>query len=294
LKGATLTWTKHIFCLLVFAFYSLGAQAGLLAAGEPRSFIFTSPGHYSDKPITVYYYKPKNASADSKLLFAIHGVERMGSRARDNWIDAAEKYGFIVVAPEFDSEHFPNKLFQMGGMENKDPAAWSFQIIENLFEKIRNEESLTTPAYMLFGHSAGAQYVHRFVLMMEKPRLSTAVAANAGAYTIPAYSNSRYPWALDERLTAQPRLKEVFARRLVILLGESDTKTSGGNLPSSQEAIAQGQNRLERGKNFYSKAQSQAQELKATLNWQLTTVPGVGHDSARMSKAAARILFDAP
>ena len=288
-----MTWTKQIFCLLAFAFYSLSAQAGLLAASGSQSFIFTSPGHYSDAPITVYYYKPKNATIYSKLLFAIHGVERKGSRARDNWIDAADKYGFIVVAPEFDSTHFPNRLFQMGGMENNDPAAWSFQIIENLFEKIRDDEGLTTPTYMLFGHSAGAQYVHRFVLMMEKPRLSNAVAANAGAYTIPAYADSKYPWALDERLTARLRLKQVFGRKLVIMLGEADTKT-GGNLPSSREAMGQGANRFERGKNFYAKAQSQAQELDTALNWRLVTVPGVGHDSGKMSKAAAKVLFETP
>lgn len=283
----------QIFCLLVFAFHAVAAFAEVLAVGQPRSFSFAAQGHFADKPITVYYYKPKSATVDSKLLFAIHGVERKGGRARDNWIEAADKYGFIVIAPEFDREHFPNSLFQMGGMENKDPAGWSFQIIENLFDKIRNDEGLTTPTYMLFGHSAGAQFVHRFVLMMDQPRLSNAVAANAGAYTIPTYANAQHPWALDEKLTARPRLKQVFARKLLILLGEADTKT-GGNLPSSREAMAQGVNRFERGKNFYAKANTQAQELETALNWRLVTVPGVGHDAGKMSQAAAKVLFETP
>ncbi len=293
-----LKWMRHVFFLLACAVYSASALAGMLAIGESKSFTFTAHGPYSDKPITVHYYRPRNATAESKLLFSIHGVERSGSHARDNWIAAADKHGFIVLAPEFDNERFPNRLFQMGGMENKDPAGWSFQIIENLFDKIRNEEGLKTPAYMLFGHSAGAQYVHRFVLMMDKPRLSVAVAANAGAYTVPAYpgalSDSRFPWALDERSTNRTKLQEVFARRLIILLSEEDTKTEGGNLPTSREAMAQGPNRLERGKNFYAKAKLQAQELDTPLNWRLVTVPGVGHHSGKMSKAAVKFLFEKP
>ena len=40
------------------------------------------------------------------------------------------------------------------------------------------------------------------------------------------------------------------------------------------------------------KAQAEAQKLGTPLGWERVTVPGVGHDSRRMSQAAARLLFE--
>jgi pimeloyl-ACP methyl ester carboxylesterase len=267
-----------------------------LLGGEAQSFVFTPPGHFSDKPITVHYYKPANATAQSEVLIAIHGAERSASRARDNWIKAARRSSFIVLAPEFDAERFSERLFQLGGMERTDHADWTFQLIEDLFDKVRSEEGLSTGTYKLFGHSAGGQFVHRFVLMMPRPRLSAAVAANSGSYTWAAYPRSthdiKFPFALDKRVTDQDQLKAAFGQNLVILLGEDDIHTVAANFPRSKVAMAEGATRLERGKNFCAGAQTQAQALALPLNWKCITVPNVGHDSARMSKAAAAILFD--
>jgi len=134
---------------------------------------------------------------------SLHGVDRSGSRARDHWISAADKYGLIVLAPELDERNYPERYFQFGGMESKDQNDWSFGIIEDIFEKIRLEEDLKTNSYILFGHSAGAQFTQRFALMMEHARFSVAVAANAGAYTMPEYSTSifgpSFPWILSDK-----------------------------------------------------------------------------------------------
>jgi len=293
-----MTTTIKIHVNSVLAFLLAGAAtlafAGSLVSGVPQSFVFSAPGTYANKPITVYYYKPQNAPADAKILFSIHGVERSGSRARDNWIAASEKYGVIVFAPEFDDARFPMRLFQMGGMEEENPSDWSFQIIENLFDKIRSDEGLTAPSYYLFGHSAGGQFVHRYVLMMNKPRINMAVAANSGTYTFPSFPASlfgpRFPWVLDDHRIDRAALKERFGRNLMVLLGEEDVKTAG-EFPRSPQAMAQGGTRLERGRNFCQEATLQAHELGADLRWRCVVVPGIGHNSSKMSQAAAKIMF---
>ena len=43
----------------------------------------------------------------------------------------------------------------------------------------------TSADYYLFGHSAGAQFVHRLLLMVPDGRYAALVAANAGWYTVP-------------------------------------------------------------------------------------------------------------
>jgi len=67
-------------------------------------------------------------------VIAIHGVERCGRRARDNWVAAADKHDLLILAPEFDAAGYPDRSFQFGGMENRDSAAWTFGIVEALFD----------------------------------------------------------------------------------------------------------------------------------------------------------------
>jgi hypothetical protein len=282
-----------LFCALLLQ--ACLTWAGGMAAGEPQSFVFTDKGYFADKPVTVHYYKARSAGPDARVMMVIHGMERQGSRMRDNWMPFAEKNKLIVLAPEFDEARFSSRLFNMGGIETRDRSKWSFQIIEHLFDFVRTDEGLTAPDYLLFGHSAGGQFVHRFMLLTEAPRVSVAVAANAGSYTMPRYPglvDDKFPYALDESIVSPDKLKQVFSRRLVVLLGEADTQTDAANLPKARQATAQGVNRFERGTNFFTQAQAQAQKMGAPFAWERVTVPGVGHDSRRMSQAAARLLFE--
>ena len=286
---------KRVVIFFVLLLQACLAWAGGLVAGEPQRFVFTDKGYFSDKPVTVYYYKARSAGPDARVMMVIHGMERDAPRMRDNWIPFAEKNRLIVLAPEFDAARFPSRLFNMGGIENRDRSQWSFQIIEHLFDVVRTDEGLTTPDYLLFGHSAGAQFVHRFMLLTEAPRVSVAVAANAGSYTLPVYpgpAGDKFPYALDATIVSPDKLKQVFARKLVVLLGEADTRTDAANLPKARQATAQGANRFERGTNFFAQATAQAQKLETPLAWERITVPGVGHDARGMSKAAGRILFE--
>ncbi len=270
------------------------AHAAPLAAGASESFVFSDTGHFAGKPVTVHYYKAKSAGPDARVLIAIHGMERQGARMRDNWKPFAEKHGLIVLAPEFDAARFPSRVFNMGNLGERDREHWSFGIVEHLFESVREAEKLATPDYMLFGHSAGAQFVHRFMLFTRAPRVSVAVAANAGSFTLPHYpgpADDAFPYSLDERLVSPDQLRQVFARRLIVLLGEADTDTDAANLPSARQALAQGANRLERGRHFFAVAQAGAQKAGVPLAWQLSTVPGVGHNSREMSRAAAQLIL---
>ncbi len=283
-----------LLLLLPFA----NAGAGSLLVGEPHDFVFTASGHFADKPVKVHYYKAKSAGLNAQVLVAMHGVERNGKGARDTWMAFAEKHQLIVLAPELDAVNYPTKLFQMAGMADTDRSHWVFTIIEQLFQQVRGDEGLANPSYTLFGHSAGAQFAHRFALMMPHSHASTVVAANAGSYMAPAYTESfrdlGYPWALNEQVLGVSELKATLSRKLIVLLGEADTQTGAPDFPKSREAAQFGDNRLERGKNFYAKAKAQADKLGTPLAWELHTVPGVGHNSRAMAKAAAELLFPKP
>jgi len=285
-------------CVVLLMLISTSVAAGPLLTGQPQSFIFIDKGYFADKPVTVHYYKSRSAGPDATVLFSIHGVERNGKRARENWMEFAEQNQLIILAPEFDQARFPHRLFQLGGIESSDSQKWTFALIEKMFEVVRSEEQLRTTSYLLFGHSAGAQFVHRLVLMADTPHLLAAVSANAGSYTLPVYPVSPrdpvFPWTLSDERLDTTRLGAALRRNLTVLLGENDSATDSPTLPQQPEAMTQGTSRLERGKLFYALAQSQAHRLKVSFQWQLATVPGVGHDSRAMSRAAAGLLFKSP
>ena len=64
---------------------------------------------------------------------------------------------------------------------------WSFGVIERVFDCVKNALGLNAESYGFYGHSAGSQFVHRFLYFMPENRAHLIVAANAGWYTMPTF-----------------------------------------------------------------------------------------------------------
>jgi poly(3-hydroxybutyrate) depolymerase len=285
---------RALACLLMLALAATLDHGEALAPGK-GSFLFRDTQGNPDKPITVWFYRPARQDADVKVVFVMHGTDRNGETYRDHWARYAQQQGFLLLVPEFSRRDFSEDDYQFGGVKNADVEMWTFSVIEHLFDQVRAGESLATNRYFLYGHSAGAQFVHRYMLFMPHPRVALAISANAGSYTLPVYpawTEPHFPWTLDKSLVGEDQLKSVFARRLVVLLGEEDTDPNHKHLPKSPQARAQGANRLERGNNFYRRAQAEAARQGAAFNWALKTVPGVGHSDSGMAKAAVRYIAE--
>ncbi|HJV87669.1 MAG TPA: hypothetical protein VJ698_19525 [Noviherbaspirillum sp.] len=248
----------------------------------------TVPG----KQIPVWYYKPAGIDANARVMFVMHGADRRADQYRDAWVGFAKKYKLFVVVPEFAEKDFTIDEYQFGNVTDPRRERWNFWIIEHLFDELRRREGIASEKYYLFGHSAGAQFVHRFMIFMPAPRVRMAFAANAGSYTLPVYANSAFPMALDRARVDEAQLAAAFSRRLVVMLGEEDIDPNSEGLPTSPEAMAQGRNRYERGVHFFRLAQRQAVQQHALLRWKLVSVPRVGHSNGEMAEAALHYLFD--
>ena len=280
---------KAVLLLTVFAAATCWAESLPVGKG---SFQFQDTKGNPDKPITVWFYRPATLNASSKVVFVMHGVGRNGEEYRDHWARYAEQYGFLLLVPEFSERSYSTDDYQFGGVKNPNVEKWTFSAIEHLFDSVKADEALSAGSYYLYGHSAGAQFVHRYMLFMPSPRVALAISANAGSYTLPVYpswTQPGFPWSLDKALISEDRLRSVFARNLLVLLGEEDTDSNHKHLPRSREAKAQGDNRLDRGRNFYQLAKDHAAKLGTPFNWSLQTVPGVAHSDSGMAKAA--VLF---
>lgn len=260
-------------------------------------FVFIDTQGNADKPIHVWLYQPEKFTADSPIVFVMHGTLRNGETYREPWMPLAEQAGALVVVPEFSLEHYRDTAsYQFGNMRTKqgEPIAeskWTFAAIEHLFDDLKQRTGSRRERYLLFGHSAGAQFVHRMVLFQGNNRIALAVTANAGSYTLPDFA-IKFPYGLQNSPMTDERLKAALSAPMLVLLGEKDTNENDKHLPKNTEAMAQGQNRLARGHHFYQSAEAASQRLHIPLRWKKVIVPGVGHDNSKMAPVAAKAMFE--
>lgn len=276
-------------------------QAGALTALSQRtgrrrdSFQFTG---WAGPALPVLTYTPDPAAADLPLVIIMHGQRRNAADYRNEWINAARTHGFAIAAPEFSRSDFPRSThYNLGNRLDAEghavpPELWSFSAIEPLFDAVRAHLGLTCQTYAIYGHSAGAQFVHRFLALTEAPRVHAAVSANAGWYTRPDLLTA-WPFGLGGTGMTEADLVRWLARPMTVLLGTADTAQTS-SLNQTPEAMAQGPHRLARGLSFMEAGLAAAQARGAAFNWRLVYATGVSHDNSRMAEFAAYDLFANP
>jgi poly(3-hydroxybutyrate) depolymerase len=248
----------------------------------------------TDKILNVWYYKPDNFTPRTPIVIVLHGSERKANVFRDTWMPHAKTKDFMLLAPEFSLENFPgNYTYNLGNHMTADKharpkAEWSFMIIERIFDDfIKLQEKSDAQKYYLYGHSAGAQFVHRLMLFVPEARVKLAISANAGYYIIPDFSVT-WPYGLDKTNLDKDSVCQYFSKPLILLLGEEDTNPL--MLPRGPNSDNQGIMRLERGYYFFHFAKGIAEKLEVPFIWQMQTVPNAGHDDKPMAEATVEIF----
>lgn len=281
--------------LLMWAGFSTCTSQSLLPAGSGIFHFSTHPALRGDS-IRVFYHRPVGKVAEFPVLFVMHGVNRNADTYRDNWVELSEKYKILVIVPEFTKERFPgSRMYNYGNLWSKDGKLnaeqdWTYSFIDPIFEEVVRLSVSKAKQYDLFGHSAGAQFAHRFFLFKRDTKVSRVVAANAGSYTM-LDTGVDFPFGVNGMEMDEDRLKSLLARDLIVQLGEEDTDPKHRNLNVTPEAMKQGAYRFERGMNFYESAKECADRLGVSFGWTLRTVAGVAHDNAGMALDIAGYLY---
>lgn len=274
------------------ALVSVDGGKAPLATGQ-SSFMLSGWGG-PDLPVLAYVPYSVEPSA-APILIMMHGARRRPGRYLDEWKDLAKKHRFIVVAPHFTREAYPgSRSYNLGNRETadgapQDEAVWSFSAIEPLFDAVTARLGSAQTRYHLYGHSAGSQFVHRFLYFKPDARVKRYYAANAGWYTAPDFTEA-YPYGLQGSGIDEQAMRGVFGKDVVVLLGDADTDTTADSLRTTPEAMRQGPHRYARGLYFFRYARAQAEALDAPFNWRIGIVEGVAHSNAGMAAAAAPMI----
>lgn len=245
--------------------------------------------------LDVRFHRPARFGSDSPILFVMHGTKRNAADYRNTWVPVAERHGCLLVCPEFPRANFRHGAYQFGAIvdaagASRPRAAWTFEVVERLFDLVRDATGNASAGYYIYGHSAGGQFVHRLTLFLPEARYIAAAAANAGWYTMPTFRED-FPYGLAGTSGSAEALGTALTRRLIVLVGAEDVAADDPHLRNSRRARRQGENRRERGYAFHAAARAEAHRLGVKPAWELVTVPGAAHSDAEMMPAAAAALF---
>lgn len=257
--------------------WSAGSTAYAAAGDAPASF---------DEGSVFVYVPPsvQTGGRPAKVVFALHGMGGEGKGFCQGFLNAAERNGWVVVAPTFRYRNW------------KDPAIVAADdlaltraladLLDSMPDRIgRPVESKA----IVLGFSRGAQLAHRFA-QTYPDRTSAAVVMSAGSYTIPSGTDAMgqplpFPFGTGDLAARSGRTidpKALGAIPFWVAVGANDNNP--GDVPRQWDAF-EGTTRLERAGSFVRWLKDAG--AVATL----TVFPGTGHEmSAPMVRGALEFL----
>ncbi|MDB2411640.1 hypothetical protein N9W64_04195 [Gammaproteobacteria bacterium] len=280
---------KKIFNFLIVLFLACSIESA-------EMFKFS----YNDiLDLPVYFISPKNINQKTRLVVVMHGRKRNGEEYRDQWIEKAKELNLLVIVPEFNESQFPGVYkFNYGNMfletgESIPRNQHLFSIIEPLANFSVNKFKLKSNKWGIYGHGAGAHFVHRYILHYPEASHTLAIAANLGWYL--SMTDQEWPFGLTNSNIDDQQLKKAFSRYFLLMLGRADTSTKPNSayVKENWETITlQGPHRLARGRNFFRSAINKSKELDQFFKWGMVEVPTTkGHSNTEQMVPYAAEMF---
>ncbi|HNT76519.1 MAG TPA: hypothetical protein PKH77_16020 [Anaerolineae bacterium] len=246
---------------------------------------------------TFFTYVAKTAPEQPEILVLIHGTPSKEETAESNaryyitaWVDFAEEQGYILLVPAFNQEDFSSSLgdHALGGYRglfgreiNAD--AWVLRLV-----KAYQEAYGTSGApFYLYGHSAGGQFVGRF-LVTHPETIKKAVISSAATYPQPN-TEVTWPFGMGELHTdiewdtdtlkhvdIVPDKQQWLAATqvpLTVIVGLNDTS----ELPVALIPGQKGRNRYTIARNWVKDMAAYAEANGTESRFKLEIIPGQGH-----------------
>jgi len=250
--------------------------------------------------LPVFVAKPGKINKATRLVVVMHGRKRNAEEYRDQWIEAAKDLNLLVVVPEFSEKNFSEVWgFNYGNVmtpesEPIEKKLHAFSSISPLANEAIEKFKLKSNNWGIYGHGAGAHFVHRYVLHQPEANHTLAIAANLGWYL--SMTDQQWPFGLTNSGIEDAQLKQAFSKYFLLMLGKADTSTKP-NSPYAKEhwdsISLQGEHRLARGRNFFKSAVEKSKEVDQFFKWGMVEVPTEkGHgNTEQMVPYAAEMFF---
>jgi len=291
ISAETKSFKNSLYLLLIISFLSCGCFAKQAIGNGAGDFVFEYKIAGQVKKIPVYYHCPSGLTPLSRVVFVMHGAGRSGKGYRDEWQKYANTYNFIVLCPEFSEAEFGGwgkynggNIYDYDQKKYTERADWTFNVIEGLFDFVKQEKELKAEAYCIFGHSAGAQFVQRMVLFMPEARFSLAIANGAGNYTEPVFDKV-FSDGLRGTCVTEESLRKSFDKEMILLMGAKDLMSK--TMP--KEGQFHEYDRVWKARIFYQTVKNEFLKRQLTLKWHLRMVPNADHNNPIYAEIGSRM-----
>ena len=286
-----------IYILAIYTCFNLYAEQEWHRQRGKSMFTYDSYAPFANRPVDVHCYIPRQGDIrEMPILFVFEGGDRGYRYLLDGWKEEAERHGFMLFIPHFDLKAYPLSDYQEAGVMNetytrvKDAGERTPAVVDKIFEHVRKETKSHRKGYMIYGHSAGGQFVQRFMLFHESPYIEKAIIGCPGWYTFPD-TTQLFPYGVKNIPDITPeRIQRYLSKDITLQLGLGDTVRES-YLRKTPEAEWQGRNRLERGRHFYRFIHRLAEEKGWECNWRKVEEEGIGHIAVPMGQRAASLLM---
>lgn len=251
-----------------------------------------------------YLYTPSQEPHD--ILVIAHGMLSTNEVAADvalkylyRWIKYAEEHRLLIIAPIFDTSRFGNLGGGYGGYRNLFGKFVSAdQFINDVVDHYSETTNSKQRRFYLYGHSAGGQFVNRYVVT-HPDRIIKAVVSAAGRYTYPTHSipwpygagnfNRNVKWE-DGSTTSHSITKSLIryaraASKTSIVIGSKDTK------PQPARPAHKGKTRIALAKSWAKEMNRNAKKHGLAGNVKVYIIDGIGHSSSALTPFCAEVLF---
>ncbi|MBT4916301.1 MAG: hypothetical protein HON66_05695 [Formosa sp.] len=256
----------------------------------------------TNKSLDVYCHIPENSDSSTPIVFLFHGNNRNANEYRNSLVAKANLYGFILLVPEFTTTQFPGgDGYNLGNVftDGDNPSAsslnneseWAFSVIEPLFTYAIQNLNNQSSKYHIIGHSAGAQFAHRFLFFKPLARIDKMVASASGWYTT-LDLETNFPYGINASPLEDINFSLLFSKQLTILVGSNDNDPNSSALRHNSIVDLQGLNRLDRAISFYNNAQSKAADLNVNFEWDFVINPNEDHNYLIAVSKASDIIFN--
>lgn len=276
---------KSFLIIVCFALLS-----NFINASEIKKTTFA----YWDKPdVEILYITPNAINEDTEVIFVIHGNSRNADDYLSAWIPLVQNKNVIIAAPNFDKKNFRYFFLlesaESNGTINERSDSYINTSISLFFNYFKSRFALNANTYKMFGHSAGAQFTHRYMLLSNDQRISDTVIANAGWYTF--LNGEQYPYGIKDTPIeiSSSHIRWFMSNKTSLLIGSIDTNLN--NVNSSAGAQKQGITRVDRADNYFKSLIDISDKKEIPFRWRYKVINDVGHDYQKMTPIAASILL---
>jgi hypothetical protein len=275
------------------------------AVGDQRVLV---SGPEGTGRLACHASRPLGGPQRGPVVVVVHGALRDSDRYLASAQHAARLAGSdaVIVAPQFLAEVDPaaGALYWTvegwkGGYPALGPTALSsFGAMDSLLAQLAPEPG-PDPALVVFGNSAGGQFVNRYAAVGRGPDVLAGrglrvrfVIANPSTYL---YFDRERPVAVPDGARVndwrygfddapgyvdagpRPSLERYLGRDVTIVLGALDTDGASRLLEVSPAAMAQGANRFDRGLRYDQHVRRLARAAGLPARHRLVQLAGTGH-----------------